>query len=294
MKLVISSPAKVNLYLKVLGKRSDKYHELITVFEKISLKDIIILKSRIDSRITISSCGEKIPDDKTNLAFKAAKLLQETYKINKGIDIRIEKNIPVGSGLGGGSSNAAVVLLGLNKLWKIKASKTTLSCLAAKIGSDCAFFIQDNLFALGKGRGEKVFGLKYTPGKPLWHILCILPINVSTALIYNKFDSCSKPGLTSSNGNVKMLLQAIEKSDLRQLGESLFNSLEAVTFGIHPRLCRIKEYFYRCGAIASLMSGSGSCVFGLASSKSEAERIAGQIRKRFSVSKVFVCHTASK
>ncbi len=292
MKLVIPSYAKVNLYLKVLGKRPDKYHELITIFERISLKDTIILKPRIDNRITISSCGEQIPNDHTNLAFKAARLLQQTYKIDKGANIRIIKKIPVGSGLGGGSSNAAVVLLGLNKLWKLGVSRRKLLRLAKRIGSDCAFFIEDCSFALGKGRGERIIGLKIGPKRHLWQVLCIPPINVSTALIYSRFDACLKPGLTSSNDNVKILVRALQESDLDLLGLGLFNSLEETTFGLHPRLSRIKEYFIRSRAIAALMSGSGSCIFGIASSGNEARKLAGQMRKKFSTSKVFVCRSA--
>ena len=291
MKLVIPSYAKVNLYLKVLGKRPDKYHELITIFERISLKDTVILRLRNDNRITISSCGEKIPNNRTNLAFKAAKLLQETYKVNKGADIRIIKNIPVGSGLGGGSSNAAVVLTGLNKMWKLKASKKALLRLAARIGSDCAFFIADRPFALGKGRGEKITGLKIPHKNKIWHVLCVLPLNVSTSLIYNRFDACSKPGLTSSNHNVKILLQALKRPGLQALGAGMFNSLEKTTFGLHLRLSRIKDHFTRLGAIAALMSGSGSCIFGIASSAGRAKIIARQIKKKFSSSKVFVCRT---
>ncbi|MFA6350355.1 MAG: 4-(cytidine 5'-diphospho)-2-C-methyl-D-erythritol kinase [Candidatus Omnitrophota bacterium] len=291
-QLVIPSYAKVNLYLKVLGKRPDKYHELVTVFERISLKDVIILRLRKDNRIVISSRGEQIPDDNTNLAFKAARLLRETYKIDKGVDIRIIKNIPVGSGLGGGSSNAAAVLSGLNKLWKLNLSKPALIRLAAKIGSDCAFFIADRPFALGKGRGDRITGLKVKPRKQFWHVLCVLPINVSTALIYNKFDTCLKPGLTSNNGDVKILLQALNKTSPYSLVGSLFNSLEEVTFGLHPRLSRVKKYFVRSGSIVSLMSGSGSCIFGIASSGREAKKIAGQMKKKFSASRIFVCRTA--
>ena len=143
LPLVIKSFAKLNLYLRVLGKRKDNFHNLDTLFVRIDLADTIILKSRKDSLIRIKCASRHVPKDETNLCFRAAELLRQKFKINSGLEIEIEKRIPVGAGLGGGSSNAASVLLGLNRYWHLNLSKARLAILAAKLGSDVVFFIHN-------------------------------------------------------------------------------------------------------------------------------------------------------
>ncbi|MFH0858237.1 MAG: 4-(cytidine 5'-diphospho)-2-C-methyl-D-erythritol kinase [Candidatus Omnitrophota bacterium] len=160
-KLTLNSYAKLNLYLSVLGMRRDGYHNILTIFERISLADKIVLKNRADNKINLICEKKGLPlDHCENLAYKSAKLLQQSFKLNKGVDIEIIKNIPIGSGMAGGSSNAAYTLIGLNKLWNLKLKQTQLTSLAAKIGSDVPFFIYDSSFAIGKGRGERIKPLK--------------------------------------------------------------------------------------------------------------------------------------
>jgi 4-diphosphocytidyl-2-C-methyl-D-erythritol kinase len=139
--LKCNSYAKLNLYLEVLNKRKDGFHNIRTIFERISLCDKIFLKSRPDGKIRITSPSKEIPKDKTNLAFKSAKILKSALNIKEGVEIKIIKNIPVSAGLGGGSSNAAATLLGLNKLWGLNLSKKRLVSFAKEIGSDVPFFI---------------------------------------------------------------------------------------------------------------------------------------------------------
>ena len=152
--LKVSSSAKLNLYLEVLDKRPDGYHNLRTVFERISLSDTITLKEIGTPEIKIISDSKEIPCDRRNLAYKAAEILKEDLGIEKGLEIRIKKIIPVGAGLGGGSSNAASVLLGLNRLWRLGLSRRRLLGYAARLGSDVSFFIYDCPYALGTSRGK--------------------------------------------------------------------------------------------------------------------------------------------
>lgn len=266
--MILKSYAKLNLYLEVLGLRKDNYHNIKTVFERISLHDTIVLKPRQDKKIKIYSDSQKIPLDESNLAFKSANLLQRTFNINKGADIKIIKRIPVGSGMGGGSSNAACVLLGLNKLWRLGLGKKALAGLAARIGSDSPFFIYEVPFALGESRGERIKPLKSLFKAKIRHVLAVPKLAVSTPLIYKKWD---KSRLTSPKSSVKMLLSAIRKNDLSSTGEALFNDLQPVTAKIYPEVLVTRRKFISLGLSATLMSGSGPTVFGIASSKKMAQ-----------------------
>ena len=161
--LKVSSYAKLNLYLEILDKRPDGYHNLRTVFERISLSDTIILKEIDSPEIRIISDSKDIPRDSRNLAYKAAEIIKEDLGISKGVEIRIKKIIPVGAGLGGGSSNAASVLLGLNRLWRLGLSRGRLLGYAARLGSDVSFFIYNCPYAIGVSRGKR-YG-RLNPGR---------------------------------------------------------------------------------------------------------------------------------
>ncbi len=290
-RLTLNSYAKVNLYLAVLNKRQDNYHNLSTVFERISLSDKIILKTRSDNRINFICNSVDLPKDPSrNLAYQAAKLLQETFKIPQGADIRLIKRIPVGSGLGGGSSNAAFVLLGLNKLWKLGLKPDKLACLGAKIGADVPFFIYETPFGLGEGRGDKVKPLNFNKLK-LWHILIVPKLHVSTPLIYKKWDKLTSLRLTIPYSGAKILISALRKKDLSLIGKTLFNSLEAVTIRLYPKVSLVKKRLKFAGLKSILMSGSGPAVFGLASLRKEAGAIGRIIKRQNKSWKVFVVET---
>ena len=201
--LVTKSFAKLNLYLQVLNKRKDNFHNLSTLFARIDLADTIIFRKRRDSLIKIKCASRQVPKDKTNLCYRAAALLKQelrlknnglpssrqSHKLSSGIEIELKKCIPVGAGLGGGSSNAASVLLGLNRFWNLKLTKTRLINLGAKLGSDVPFFIHQTKFALGSQRGDKVKPLISLDKLKLWFILVYPNFKVSTPLIYQKFDT---------------------------------------------------------------------------------------------------------
>jgi 4-diphosphocytidyl-2-C-methyl-D-erythritol kinase len=288
-QLILNSYAKLNLYLAVLNKRPDDYHNLDTVFERISLADRITLKPLRDREIKIATDCSFIPRDDTNLACRAARLLQGISKLKQGIDIKIQKRIPVGSGMGGGSSNAACVLTGLNQLWKLGLSQKSLAGLAKKIGSDVPFFIYDCAFAHGSLRGDKIRPLRQFAGIRLWHIVVMPKIKVSTPFIYEKWDEYSE--LTKPTSGVKILLSALRKKDFSLISKSLFNSLEKVTSGLYPEVRRIKEVLRGEGLQSILMSGSGPAVFGILPSRKEAVSLNKQLSRKYRCWQFFVTHT---
>ena len=288
----LKSFAKINLYLEVVNKRRDGYHTLRTIFERISLADRIILKPRRDNLIKVSSDNEAVPRDEANLCFKAAKLLRDKFRPFKGLDIKIIKRIPVGAGLGGGSSNAAAVLSGLNKLWGLKLSKAKLAKFAGKVGSDTAFFVYDLPFAVGTGRGDKIKPRNILNKVKLWHLLVVPKVHVSTPLIYKKYDHFS--GLTKPVCNVKLLTSVLaKKSQSYSLLKPglLFNSLEQVTIRLYPEVRRIKDALLQLGLDRVLMSGSGPAVFAVASSFKNASKLAKILRNRERTWQIFVVET---
>ena len=167
-KVKLDSFAKINLYLAVRPRRRDNYHGITSVFERISLKDTLTLQSREDSLIRISTNIKELSRDSSNFVWQAAELLRKKFKITQGLNIRIFKRVPLGSGMGGGSSNAASALLGLNRLWELGLSERKLAQLGSKIGSDVPFFVYNCSFGLGTGRGEKMSRLPPIFGLIVW------------------------------------------------------------------------------------------------------------------------------
>jgi 4-diphosphocytidyl-2-C-methyl-D-erythritol kinase len=294
--LILNSFAKLNLYLEVLNKRKDNFHNLKTVFERISLSDRIILKPLPDKKIKITCASPLVPKNKTNLCFRAAALLQKSFKVNKGVEIKIIKRIPVGAGLGGGSSNAASVFLGLNKLWKLRLSKERLVSLAKGIGSDIPFFIYNAPFAEGLERGDKIKPLKALKDLRLWHIVVVPKIKVSTPFIYKKWDEGrakknKKVALTMPGYDVKILNLALRKNDLSSGKRLFFNSLEKVTAEYYPEIKQIREKLTGFGLESILMSGSGPAVFGIASSRKEALSLGRKLKRQGRSWRVFAART---
>ncbi|MBN2830980.1 MAG: 4-(cytidine 5'-diphospho)-2-C-methyl-D-erythritol kinase [Candidatus Omnitrophica bacterium] len=287
--MVIHSFAKINLFLQVINKRPDNYHNLKTVFERISLKDSITLKNRRDNLIKIKCGNKNIPKDENNLCFKAAKILRSKFCPFKGVDISITKRIPIAAGLGGGSSNAAAVLLGLNRLWGLKLPKIKLAEIAGKIGSDVAFFVYEVPFAFGYGRGEKIKPLNNLRKVRLWHLLVVPKIHVSTPLIYKHWDNLA--GLTKPLYNVKIFTSALARNNLVFKPGLLFNSLEQVTISQYSKVGRVKEALLKLELSPVLMSGSGPAVFALLLSGEKALRLAKVIRKTNKSWRVFAVKT---
>ena len=261
--MILKSPAKINLYLEVLNKRKDGFHNINTVFEKIALYDLISLKKR-EKGIKINFSGEKIPRGHKNLAYKAAHLLQEETGIKKGVEIKIKKNIPVGAGLGGGSSNAAIVLLGLNRLWRLGLSESKLGKLGSKIGADVPFFLTKSAWAIGRGKGEILKPLNSS--LKLWHMIVVPKERISTKDSYQKLSL----RLTKDRILHKIMTYAIIQGQFNLLKKALFNRLEdSLVVAKCPSVKKIKGIFTQMG-LKALMSGSGSAVFTLFSKREEA------------------------
>lgn len=290
------SPAKINLFLHVLGKRSDGYHELYTLFERIDLADTVRL-SATPGEITLKVSGHKVDAGPSNLAWRAADLLKRRYKVRKGVAISLTKRIPVAAGLGGGSSNAATVLLGLNRLWKLGLPTRQLMRLGAELGSDVPFFLLETPFALGRGRGEK---LKKVPvkGPKIWHVLVKPDFGISTKEAYGAFsatrtsaDGELRRRLTPPRTDVKMLVHSIQNRNPEPVKRLLINSLEVSLNKRVTTISKIKKNLLETGALGALMSGSGSAVFGVFSSREKAMSAAKILRKKNRTRKVFVTST---
>ena len=264
------APAKINLTLDVLYKRPDNYHEVEMVMTTVDLADRIGLEPREDGLIKILSADRYVPDDHRNFAYQAAQLLKDTYGVGQGVNIHIEKEIPIAAGLAGGSSDAAATLRGLNKLWNLNLSTDELAELGAKIGSDVSFCVYGGT-AIATGRGEKIEHIAAPPS--CFVVLAKPKIGVSTAEVYGglKIEGLEHP-------NTKQMLQAIETNDYDLVCASLGNVLETVTLKLYPEVVTIKEQMQRFGADAVLMSGSGPTVFGLVDSESRATRIYNGLR----------------
>ena len=256
MKLKFKTPAKVNLGLHVHGKREDGFHELETIFQMVSLFDDVELEL-LSSGIKLECDMPGIPTDDTNLVCKAALLLRKSYQVEgKGVSIRLKKKIPFGAGLGGGSGNAAGVLMGLNRLWDLNIEREKLFALAAELGSDVPFFLTSPC-ALGKGRGER---LKVLEPCSKFQVLLVFPgFPIATSWVYQNL----RLKLTKRPNNISILRKNLSLSDITSLGSQLYNDLESVVIQKFPEVKVVKDELWAWGALGVLLSGSGSTVFGI-------------------------------
>jgi len=271
--LKITARAKINLTLDVLGTLPDGYHEVRTVMQLLDLCDILEISSGI-SGITLSSDSKKIPIGPENLVYRAAQLLLARTGLEKRAHINIIKRIPVAAGLGGGSSNAAAALWGLNRFWELGFTPEELMEMGAEIGADVPFFMTAGT-ALGSGRGDKLTPL---PSPPPMGVLLVKPhFGVSTAQVYKLFDKL--PGETKLRTD--SMIQALEKRDANAIAAHLGNDLEPVTASLHPEIREIKRELVDAGALGAEMSGSGPTVFGLMANKEKARLLAANIKSNF-------------
>jgi len=259
----IRAPAKVNLSLRVVGKRRDGYHLIDTIMVPVDLYDEIeIARARPGAKISITCDDPKIPAGEKNLAYKAAALLLGKDAAKTPVAIHIKKRIPAGAGLGGGSSDAAAVLVGLNRLLRLKRNRRQLLRLAAKIGADVPFFIIRRP-ARARGIGERLKPLK-SPGR-LWLIIAYPGFPVSTAWAYRSLSFKLTKNIVKTSLNRHVW-------PLRGSTFELVNDLEKPVFRRYPKVARLKRKLAEAGAAGTLMSGSGSSVFGIFSSGDKARR----------------------
>ncbi|WZX99842.1 4-(cytidine 5'-diphospho)-2-C-methyl-D-erythritol kinase [Bacillus sp. FSL W7-1360] len=270
MKCSIKAPAKINLSLDVLRKRTDGYHEVEMVMTMVDLADRIDLTLRSDARISIEVSGGAVPTDKRNLVYQAAALLKRRYRISAGVHIHITKQIPISAGLAGGSSDAAATLKGLNQIWALGLTIDELAVLGAEIGSDVPFCVYGGT-ALATGRGEHIEQLPSPP--PMWVVLAKPALSVSTAEVYNRLDVS-----TLRHAQTTAIIDALKRKDRVTICQLLHNTLEEVTLERYPEVAHIKEQIQKFGADGVLMSGSGPTVFALVHKKSRAKRLYNSLR----------------
>jgi 4-diphosphocytidyl-2-C-methyl-D-erythritol kinase len=288
--IVLPSPAKINLFLDVIGKRNDGYHDITTVFEKIDLCDRIEL-AESNKGIKISSNVPNLSANKNNSVYHACSLLKDRYKISKGANIHIEKRIPIAAGLGGGSSNAAIALKGLNRLWNLNISDSKILDLGKEIGADVPFFISNHSFALGTGRGDDISPINSS--LEMWHVIISPPASLLAKDIY----SAPSLSLTRLGPDVKMMVRAIENKDFGGIKKHLYNALEPIATKKVTDISRAMNLTKKMGFDAIRMSGSGPTIFVLIIERKEAEELKEKLGKSFASNssdhnwKVFVART---
>lgn len=271
--LILNSPAKINLYLRVLRKRPDGYHDIETVFERIDICDEIKLRP-IEKGIIILCDNSKVPSDSRNLAYKAAQILKERYSVNSGVEITIKKRIPVAAGLGGASSNCAVCLTGLNRLWGLKLGKEEIFGIGSGIGADVAFFLLDAGRAVGYGKGEILEAV--SRGESFWYLL----VNPGFGVLAKDAYTALNLSLTETGNDSKLDTNYLKEIRIGSLKGFLFNSLEIPVEKNYTQISVIKSEILKTGLKLSLMSGSGPTVYGVASSKEEAFEARGRLLLR--------------
>lgn len=255
--MLINSFAKINLYLDIGKKLKSGYHNIQSVMQLVALHDNVSFESLDEDKIVVESNNKDL-ESKGNLAYKSALLLKNKFNVKKGIKIIIEKQIPLASGLGGGSSNAANTLITLNRLWKLDLSQKKLINLALEIGSDVPFFIVGES-SLVSGIGNKIKPLRKSISA---NIVLVNPgINVSTAWAYKQFDNSKEKLKTKSS--IKELIKAINKKDLKTISENLHNDFSPIIEKKFKIVKEIKTNFKKFDALNSLVSGSGPTVMGL-------------------------------
>ena len=284
----LSASAKINLYLEIIGDRPDGYHELAMVLQSIDLADQIDLRSLLTDTIRVRCDHPQVPQDKTNLATRAAELMagqfSQAFAQYGGVEITIHKRIPVAAGLAGGSTDAAAVLVGLNLLWQLGLTQSELAELAAGLGSDVPFCITGGT-AIATGRGDQLSALS-----SLDHLHVVLgkyrSLNVSTAWAYQTYRqqfSSSYVANTHLESRARSvhsgpIVKAISQKDRVQIGQLLHNDLERVVLPAYPQVLQLRQAINSTDVLGAMMSGSGPTVFALCESHEQAQHVKRTVR----------------
>jgi 4-diphosphocytidyl-2-C-methyl-D-erythritol kinase len=272
-RLHIRAYAKVNLFLEVVGKRADGFHEIETVFAQVDLSDGLAFSATDSCGIDLKCAGLPVPAGKENIVYKAVQLLRTRYRLTKGVRIELEKKIPAGSGLGGGSSDAAAALRALNTLWRLGLDEKELRSLALELGSDVPFFLLGGV-ALGRGRGEILQPVKC---KKQLHLVLVFPhLAASTRSVYEAFDRDAAVRRVRSS---RPICDALGSGDIERLRSSIFNRLKKPALKLYPRLRSFERNLKRVVRRPLGFSGSGSTFFVICESRREAAET-GNLLKR--------------
>jgi 4-diphosphocytidyl-2-C-methyl-D-erythritol kinase len=279
MPLQKKSPCKVNLLLNILGKRADGFHELETIMQPVNFCDELVFE-RGGNGIKLSCSDKTLPTDSRNLVFRAAENFLAAAKISAGVKIRLKKKIPLAAGLGGGSGNAATTLLALNELFRNPLAQEKINEIAANLGSDIPFFLQ-NQPALATDRGEKIQPIENFPALNGKAFLLIHPgFGISTPWAYQNLARFPE-ALNGKKGRAQKLISLLKTTDLKTAAAEFYNSLEAPALEKFPILGLFQEFLRANGALAALMSGSGSTTFAIVENISAAESLAEKFKSKF-------------
>ena len=268
-RLQLSAAAKVNLALEVLTRRPDGYHEIATVMQTVDLSDRLVLEDAdvLEVRTTVPD----IPADERNLAYRAAAALRDAAGLSAGARITLDKRIPIAAGLGGGSTDAAAALLGLNRLWRLQWPVEELARLAVGLGMDVPFFLRGGA-ALATGRGEQLAPL----GSASLGLVLVNPrFAVSTAEMYARVT----PAMYSDGAHAKHAAEALESRRVGRVASSLYNGLELAARAAYPQIGQMQAALLAAGALGAAMSGSGPTVFGVARSWEQARQIRARVAR---------------
>ena len=286
MELIQRAYAKINLSLDIIKRLASGYHKIESVIQELELHDIIRLK-KIEKGIKLKT-NANICLDKENLAYKAAELFIKNFKINKGVKITIKKNIPVAAGLGGGSSDAAATLKGMNKLFNLNLSEKELIEISKPIGRDIAFFLSDKT-AYAKGEGNIIQKIEQMP---FFYVVLAKPkFNISTEDAYNNLDYEK----TGKQLKTAQMLDAIKEKNIKKIAENMHNDFEYTVCKEYPIINEIKQKIIKNGALNALMSGSGPTVFGITQEEAVAKNIRDSFKKdpyfKKNIDFVYLTHT---
>ncbi|KRK33444.1 4-diphosphocytidyl-2-C-methyl-D-erythritol kinase [Loigolactobacillus bifermentans DSM 20003] len=265
------APAKINLSLDARFQHTNGDHEWQMVMTSVDLADYVEITPRLDQQIRIRTTSGFLPVDQRNLAYQAARLLQRQYQVRQGAQITIKKQIPVAAGLGGGSSDAAAVLRGLNRLWRLERPLSELAHLGLQIDSDVPYCVYSRT-AYVSGRGDEIELLPELP--PFWVILAKPRVSVSTPSILRAIDYAK----LTVHPAAAPLVTAIHQGDFQQMTQVMGNALEPITSKRHPEISNLKHRMLRFGAEVAQMSGSGPTVFGLCARASRAQHVYNSMR----------------
>ncbi len=279
MRLEKKSPCKVNLLLNILGKRADGFHELETVMQPLNICDELTFE-RAGVGLQLACSHPELPVNSKNLVYRAAADFLLAAKISEGLKIHLQKNIPLAAGLGGGSGNAATTLLALNELFEQPLSGAKLCELAKLLGSDIPFFLQ-NQPALATGRGETIQPLEPFPALQGRAFLLIHPgFGISTPWAYQNLARFPK-ALNGEKGRAQALISKLQANDLSAASDGFYNSLEAPALDKFPVLALFQEFLRANGALAALMSGSGSTTFAIVKNVPSGESLVEKFKSQF-------------
>ena len=280
-QIELKALAKINLGLDVLGRRENGYHDVRMIMQTIQMYDVLEIKKKKAPGISLSVNYPYIPCDERNLVYKAAKLLMDEFQVTSGVEIDLRKFIPTAAGMGGGSSDAAAVLVGVNRMFQLGLTKRELMERSVAIGADVPFCVLRGT-ALAEGIGEILTPL---PSLPKCFVLIAKPpINVSTKFVYTNL----RANELTCHPDIDGQIRALQDGDLEAVCKKMGNVLETVTIPAYPIIQTIKDKMMQCGAVNAMMSGSGPTVFGIFNEREQAEKAAELLREEDKIRQMFV------